>query len=157
MSAQPSHLVVIDTGAFTDLSVIGMLTAEEIGAAILIFAWKSRGHDGDPEVCRRVALYPKRRWTRDRERILWGVSHLINASEHRARRGRPTVSAARRLEILARDGEVCRYCGQTEGPFHIDHIVPVSRGGSNRDDNLCVACAPCNLSKSAKTCKEWSA
>jgi 5-methylcytosine-specific restriction endonuclease McrA len=42
-----------------------------------------------------------------------------------------------------------------EGPFHIDHIVPVSRGGSNRDDNLCVACAPCNLRKSAKVGTEW--
>jgi len=155
MSAPPVHLVTIDAGAFLDLTIHHALTPEQIGGSVLIFGWRARGHEGDDQTYRRVAQYPKRRWTRDREKILVGLDVLIGASEHRVRWGRPTVSSARRVAILARDGEVCTYCSRAEGPFHIDHIIPVSRGGSNRDDNLCVACAPCNLSKSAKLGREW--
>ena len=155
MSSPVTHLITIDAGVFLDLSLVHALSAEEIGAAVMVFAWKARGHDGDSETCRRVAGYPKRRWTRDQERILLGVRVLIEASEHRVRRGRPVVTAARRAEILKRDGDVCRYCESTTGPFHIDHVIPVSKGGSNHDDNLCVACAPCNLKKSAKVGGEW--
>lgn len=150
-----THLVTLDARVFLDLAIRHMMTSEEIGAAVQIFAWKARGHEGDLEDYRRVARYPKRRWTRDHEKIIEGVRVLVNASEHRVRRGRPTVSAARRAAILKRDGEVCAYCKLTDGPFHIDHIIPVSRGGSNQDDNLCVACAHCNLAKSAKLGREW--
>ena len=56
-----------------------------------------------------------------------------------------------RQKIFKRDGWFCRYCSSDEGPFHIDHIIPVSKGGTDDEDNLCVACVPCNLSKSDKT------
>ncbi len=66
-----------------------------------------------------------------------------------------TIPAAVRREVFARDGEVCRYCGAIEGPFHLDHVFPVSRGGAGTIDNLAVACAPCNLEKSDRTPEEW--
>jgi len=56
--------------------------------------------------------------------------------------------------VLERDGHTCTYCGsdkQLEG----DHIVPLSRGGSNAFVNLATACRPCNLSKGSKTVEEW--
>ena len=37
----------------------------------------------------------------------------------------------------------------------IDHIVPLSDGGSHSLDNLCVACTSCNCSKGAKDLDEW--
>lgn len=68
---------------------------------------------------------------------------------------RSTISAAVRAFVLKRDGRVCRYCGAEAGPFEIDHIKPVARGGSDAPENLGVACKPCNLSKGAKLIEEW--
>ena len=56
-----------------------------------------------------------------------------------------------------RQGEFCVYCGAAEGPFHLDHIFPVSRGGSDDSHNLVVACQSCNGSKNDKTIQEWVA
>ena len=56
--------------------------------------------------------------------------------------------------VLERDGYARTYCGagnQLEG----DHIVPLSRGGSNALVNLATACRPCNLSKGSMTVEEW--
>ena len=45
----------------------------------------------------------------------------------------------------------CAYCGTTDLPLQAEHIVPRSRGGSNRVGNLCLACAPCNQRKGNRT------
>jgi len=59
--------------------------------------------------------------------------------------------------VIARDGEVCRYCGTTSGPFQLDHIHPRALGGSDDMANLAVACPTCNNRKRAKTVEEWLA
>jgi hypothetical protein len=53
--------------------------------------------------------------------------------------------------IARRDnGMVCRYCdaelGWRPGVSHptLDHVIPLSCGGDNRDQNVVLACAPCN-------------
>ena len=56
-----------------------------------------------------------------------------------------------RLRVLARDGYMCQLCGTTEEPFHIDHIVPRSKGGTADMDNLQVLCKRCNLLKGDKS------
>lgn len=78
--------------------------------------------------------------------------------ELRARKDdrRPPIPLAILAEVYNRDGPVCSYCN--EGPldsWHIDHILPWSRGGEHSVENLCVSCASCNLSKGAKTPDEW--
>ncbi len=50
-------------------------------------------------------------------------------------------------------GYRCVYCG---GPFeHVDHVIPLSRGGAHCLANLRPACAACNLSKHAKKLTDW--
>src|SRR5690554_4089856 len=39
----------------------------------------------------------------------------------------------------------CAYCGAS-GPLHMDHIVPLARGGRHGIGNLLPACASCNCS-----------
>lgn len=55
-----------------------------------------------------------------------------------------------RIQILARDSYTCRYCGSRVGPFHVDHVVPWSKGGPNTVENLVTACKFCNLRKGTK-------
>jgi 5-methylcytosine-specific restriction endonuclease McrA len=51
----------------------------------------------------------------------------------------------------------CWYCGKPiKGAPHLDHKIPLARGGSNGPDNLCYACGPCNKSKSTKTPAEYA-
>jgi putative hemolysin len=68
---------------------------------------------------------------------------------------RPAIPADIRKAVKERDGNVCAYCDSKDGPFHLDHIVPWSRGGQHTIENLTVACAPCNWSKGDKTLDEW--
>jgi len=52
----------------------------------------------------------------------------------------------------------CAACQTTlEGGFHVDHMEPISRGGSNWPSNLQLLCAPCNQTKGAKSWDDWQA
>lgn len=45
--------------------------------------------------------------------------------------------------------EFCRMHSALQGAeFHIDHVIPTSKGGSDEFDNLALACVSCNLVKS---------
>lgn len=49
----------------------------------------------------------------------------------------------------------CYYCGDNESGLHVEHRIPLSRGGSNWPSNLVPACPSCNLSKHTKTETEF--
>ena len=59
----------------------------------------------------------------------------------------PIPSAVRR-EVWRRDEGKCQRCGSRE-KLEYDHIVPVSRGGSNTARNIELLCESCNRTKSA--------
>lgn len=48
----------------------------------------------------------------------------------------------------------CAYCGSLE-PLVPDHVVPLSRGGTNTIGNILPACSYCNGSKKDKLLEEW--
>ena len=57
--------------------------------------------------------------------------------------------------LLEKWGRTCVYCGATDVPLEIEHIVPKSRGGSNRVSNLTLACHDCNQEKDHLTAEEY--
>ncbi len=83
------------------------------------------------------------------------LSNVRAENELAAEYARDAIPTAIRREVVKRDGSVCTYCGETDGPFELDHIHPYSRGGSDTVENLTVACRPCNRSKGARTVGEW--
>jgi hypothetical protein len=68
---------------------------------------------------------------------------------------RRPLSKTVRFEVFKRDGFVCQYCGATPPKvvLEVDHIDPVSGGGSNDPDNLITACFDCNRGKGARSLK----
>jgi hypothetical protein len=71
-----------------------------------------------------------------------------------------TNTSWRRLReiVRRRDKERCYYCNEIVSNGHVDHLVPLSRGGSDDLTNLVWACPSCNAAKSDMTAKEfWEA
>lgn len=61
------------------------------------------------------------------------------------------VSKRLRYEILRRDNHACRYCGAAapDAKLTVDHVLPVTLGGSDDANNLVTACVDCNAGKSS--------
>lgn len=57
--------------------------------------------------------------------------------------------------LLEKFNRRCVYCGVQGIPLQIEHIIPKSRGGTNRIDNLAIACRDCNQKKGNKTAEEF--
>ena len=63
---------------------------------------------------------------------------------------RRLMSAKLRYEVMQRDGFRCQLCCATaaeEYKLHVDHIIPVSKGGKTEMGNLRTLCERCNLGK----------
>jgi 5-methylcytosine-specific restriction endonuclease McrA len=96
---------------------------------------KRREFAADPDGVRAR----RRAWL---ERNRESVNLRVRFRYYRTRGG---VLAQEYSEILLRDP--CSYCGAPAE--HVDHIDPLSRGGSPDWDNLTAACGSCNTSKQA--------
>lgn len=59
-------------------------------------------------------------------------------------------------KLFKEQNGICNGCSQPLQPdAHIDHVMPLSRGGENADNNVQLLCPYCNLSKGSKTMSEW--
>lgn len=112
------------------------------------------------------ARYDRDRYELQRDRILprarvtgrlWRARNLerLRLSEQRRRARKAAVlndlTAAQWAEIVAYFGGWCAYCLQPVPSPTIDHLRPISRGGSHTATNVVPACGPCNSSKGAKS------
>ncbi|MCP2241228.1 RNA-guided endonuclease IscB [Thermoanaerobacterium thermosaccharolyticum] len=57
--------------------------------------------------------------------------------------------------LLVKWGRKCAYCGKENVPLEVEHIVPKSRGGTDRVSNLTIACHECNQKKGNMTAEEF--
>jgi 5-methylcytosine-specific restriction endonuclease McrA len=85
---------------------------------------------------------------------------LSRTSENRRRARKMQADGAHTAEDVQEQYERqkgrCYWCGKRVGKnYHVDHIVPLSRGGSNWPENIVLACPSCNISKSNKLPHEW--
>lgn len=52
----------------------------------------------------------------------------------------------------------CKWCGvECQNDFHVDHVIPLSKGGKHEIANFAISCPTCNLRKNAKMPEEFLA
>jgi 5-methylcytosine-specific restriction endonuclease McrA len=91
---------------------------------------------------------------KDHHRIIKRLARSRRRAIERSAGGKYTEDDVRAM--YKRQKGKCYYCGEKVGKkYHVDHVVPLSRGGSNSPDNLVIACPYCNDSKGTKLVHEW--
>ncbi len=103
-------------------------------------AWRSR----NPE---KVAEVSKNYRTANPE------AGRLKASRRRAKKVANGVFLVKQSEAQKLLAKPCFYCGGTSE--HLDHVIPITKGGRHSVGNLVQSCQACNLSKNAKTIMEW--
>ena len=59
-----------------------------------------------------------------------------------------------RKNVFRRDNHTCQYCGKRSNELTLDHILPRSRGGRTRWENVVACCQRCNARKRDRTPEE---
>lgn len=78
------------------------------------------------------------------------MRELRSTTQFLRQQERNRMTAGMRAQILKRDEYRCRMCGASPdhgATLHVDHIFPVSRGGTTTPENLQTLCQDCNLGK----------
>ena len=103
------------------------------------------------ETARRWRLANKNKIKEDKRRYRKANRNRIN-ERHRRRRhtknengGSYTIQEWR--ELVEQTGNRCLCCGRTDKPLTVDHVIPVSRGGSSDISNIQPLCLSCNSRK----------
>lgn len=79
------------------------------------------------------------------------IDYTSKPQKQSVKRKRTYIPRGLRKEVFMRDNYTCKECGakKSDGAtLHIDHIIPVSKGGTDTLDNLQTLCSHCNLNKS---------
>lgn len=96
----------------------------------------------------------QRRWDRNNPE-----RRKVNSHKRRARNRNAVGSYNHEdvKEIYSKQQGLCYYCKEPVLPSgcHHDHMIPLSRGGSNYPDNIAISCPTCNLRKGNKTAEEF--
>lgn len=112
------------------------------------------------------AAYDRKRWINDKERLAKRYKNWV--TKNRKKRNASILNRHYRkkaqkgyvpnnikdLLFLEQEG-LCFYCKKTLSISHLEHKIPLSRGGFHDISNVCLACPPCNLRKGTKTAEEF--
>lgn len=89
------------------------------------------------------------------------VQMRVSSGNRRARKrnAQGTHTTDELYQQLRRQKNKCYYChvklGKERNSWVAEHVIPLSRGGSNSIDNIVIACPTCNLRKHDKLPHEW--
>lgn len=85
--------------------------------------------------------------------ILEEIDYETTIEKYNMKNQRKLMTKELRRRIIQRDNYTCQICGKympDEVGLHVDHIVPIKRGGKTVESNLQVLCDKCNLKKGKK-------
>jgi 5-methylcytosine-specific restriction endonuclease McrA len=118
-------------------------------------------------LCGRRVTYARYRKERVAAAVAWARANptmraaITNQNKARRRQwvqtnpGSVGVSSRDWVKVVRHYRHHCAYCGGNKGGIHMDHVIPISRGGRHAIGNVLPACQTCNLSKGAKLLAEW--
>lgn len=121
--------------------------------------WRERNLEQDLEAAKRWYRENKDRKAATNKRWRESNRETLRLAAAARRAGGVGFESVEDLWVaLDAQGNECCYCGASmlDG-FEIDHMTPVSRGGTNDRANLALSCVPCNRSKGTKTVEEFLA
>lgn len=119
--------------------------------------YSARYRERNPEKCRELTqawkdANPQRRaetkaaWQKEN-----AVRHRAHQHNRRALTSGGKLSPTLALALSEKQGGRCACCGSPLGnDYHMDHIIPLARGGANVDENIQLLTARCNLRKGAR-------
>jgi hypothetical protein len=90
---------------------------------------------------------------RERLKFLKQHDYYVTYDQYEREDQRKALTKELRQMIKTRDNYTCQLCGKYMGDevgLHIDHIIPVSKGGKSTPNNLRVLCSKCNGRKGGK-------
>lgn len=111
-----------------------------------------------------MVLLDRRSLIQELRRTRKEVKHLRRSLDAQVFKRR-SISRQLREAVIDQCEYTCQYCGRRgkkqadpDGkPWHIDHVIPVAKGGPTHIGNLTLACQRCNLGKGANTpVSTWS-
>lgn len=95
------------------------------------------------------------RWRAENPELRKAVSQSYKARRRTQEDG--GISSKDLKEWKLKQKKVCYWCGcGCAKGYHVDHYVPLSKGGKHEADNLVISCADCNLRKNAKDPYEFA-
>lgn len=115
--------------------------------------WADANRDRKRELDRHLhAVHIEQRHEKNR---VYSLAHRAarNATQAKRRATKRGVAHAPydRDGIYIRDEGICHLCWEPVGEeFHIDHVIPLARGGADTPDNVAVAHPHCNHKKGAR-------
>lgn len=92
-------------------------------------------------------------WLVERHDQLAQIGFEATLNEYHSKSQRKLMTKPLRIQIMERDRYTCQICGKympDEVGLHIDHIIPIAKGGKSVPSNLRVLCSKCNGRKGAK-------
>lgn len=118
---------------------------------------------------RDVIMARSRRWYQENKEARLAWERVYHKKNPGIKRGKNRRRRARKLnaqctpytdadvaDLWYAQGGNCAYCAvPLFGDYHLDHVVPLSRGGADALTNIVLACPSCNLRKGVKTGEEF--
>lgn len=83
------------------------------------------------------------------------AQRFLYKERNREARKLPGAATTKEITSLLSNAHTCDYCGCELTKKSIDHIIPLSKGGTHELTNLSVCCPRCNSSKRATDVNDW--
>lgn len=143
------------------------LDPHELGifTRLACFLWNKDGHwSNEDERMARVCMVSQRKYRKVKDKCLelgllveQNGSLVVPFIQEWQNEKRAAIPDSVRRAVWDKNGGRCGYCDceltwepSHDNSFHVDHVLPWSRGGSDNVENLTAACRECNLSKGAR-------